>query len=32
MMLKYRCIIAARFAFFVAPMQESSAVTQVPIF
>ena len=30
--LKYRCIIAARFAFLFAPIAERIAVTQVPIF
>ena len=30
--LKYRCARAARFAFLLAPRQERSAVTQVPMF
>ena len=30
--LKYRCTMAARFAFLVAPILDNSAVTQVPIF
>ena len=30
--LKYRCIIAARFAFFDAPMDAMSVVTHVPMF
>lgn len=31
MRLKYRCIIAALLAFFVAPIDEIMLVTQVPI-
>ncbi len=32
MMLKYRCTMAARRAFLLAPTEEISAVTQVPMF
>ena len=31
-MLKYRCTMAARRAFLLAPTPASSAVTQVPMF